>query len=426
MNLFSVKYSLRSFFRDIARGFLARTIVYPRIAKNEFSQTELASYIAPRLHKNKTNLENAISLQQLSSATSTINKNDLIHNIKNYTLPYTFKTLLRNKISTSGSTGQPLTIIQDLGTSIKEEAFVYRQLRWAGYTFGDRRAWIRGDIVCDTTPHDGFFGCRDWWSNTLMLSSYHISAKTAQNYMDALAKFDPVLIQAYPSSIHALASWMIANNKHYAGPSLRAIMTSSETLEETSKDCIEKAFGCKVYDWYGQAERVAAIGTCEHGRHHILTDYGQVELLPENGSLFEIVGTSYNNNAMLLSRYRTGDLVSLCDKSCPCGRVFPTVKAIIGRRDKSITLSDGRQIGRLDHLFKNMDAIIEGQVVYCGENNFILRIVTGPNWRAKDSDMLIQRLHERVGGVTASIEIVNSIPRGANGKFEFIRLEKNL
>lgn len=425
MNLFSVKYSLRSFFRDIARGFLARSVVYPRIAKNEFSQTELESYIAPNLYKNKTNAKNATTLQHLLHTTSTIDKNDLIQNIQSFTLPYTFKTLLRNKISTSGSTGRPLTIVQDLATSIKEEAFVYRQLRWTGYTFGDRRAWIRGDIVCDKLPHNGIYGCRDWWSNTLMLSSYHISTSTAQSYLDALTKFDPVLIQAYPSSIHALASWMLANNVHYSGHSLRAIMTSSETLESTAKECIEKAFGCRVYDWYGQAERVAAIGTCEHGSHHVLTDYAQVELLPDGGDLFELVGTSYNNNAMLLSRYRTGDLVSLCNASCPCGRLFPTVKTIIGRRDKTITLADGRHISRLGHLFKSMHNIIEGQVVYRGDNHFILRIVAGPNWRATDADILIQRLNERVGNVTATIEIVTSIARGANGKFEFIRTETN-
>lgn len=426
MNLFSVKYSLRSLFRDMARGFWARSIVYPRIAKNEFSKTELDSYITPHLYKNKTNLQAATTLQILSRKDLTICKADIINNPKSYSLPYTLKTLFRNKISTSGSTGRPLTITQDLGTSIKEEAFVYRQLRWAGYKSGDRRAWIRGDIVCSSQPRNGIFGCRDWWSNTLMLSSYHISSNTTQIYLDTLERFDPILIQAYPSSIYALASWMLANDIHYSGLSLRAIMTSSETLEDSAKKCIEDAFGCKVYDWYGQAERVAAIGTCEHGSHHVLTDYAQVELLPDGEELFELVGTSYNNNAMQLSRYKTGDLVHLSNSPCPCGRIFPTVKSIIGRRDKTITLTDGRQISRLGHLFKGMNNVVEGQVAYRGNNNFLLRIVAGPNWRTADADLLIQRLNERVGHVTASIELVASISRGANGKFEFIRIEGDI
>lgn len=426
MNLFSAKYSLRSLFRDVARGFWARTIVYPRIAKNEFSKENLESYITPQLYKNKTTAKTATTLQILSPEDSTICKTDITNNPKSYTLPYTLKTLLRNKISTSGSTGRPLTITQDLGTSIKEEAFVYRQLRWAGYKYGDRRAWIRGDIVCSNKPRNGVFSCRDWWSNTLMLSSYHISSHTTQNYLDTLKRFDPILIQAYPSSIYALASWMQANDIHYSGISLRAIMTSSETLEESAKECIEEVFGCKVYDWYGQAERVAAIGTCEHGSHHVLTDYAQVELLPEGEELFELVGTSYNNNAMQLSRYRTGDLVYVRNAPCPCGRIFPTVQSIIGRRDKTITLADGRQISRLGHLFKGMNNVVEGQIAYKGNNTFLLRIVSGPNWRTADADILIQRLNERVGNVTASIELVAFIPRGSNGKFEFIRIESDI
>ncbi|WP_220087636.1 AMP-binding protein [Pseudomonas fluorescens] len=386
---------------------------------------ELESYIRPNLNKTKVSIPQAITLQKIESASGTTNKDDIIKNSKSFAQPYSLKTLLRNKISTSGSTGRPLTITQDLGTTVKEEAFVYRQLRWAGYQHGDRRAWLRGDVVCNGKPYRGIYGCRDWWSNTLMLSSYHISSHTAQNYLSALESFNPILIQAYPSSIYSLASWMLANKVCYSGNSLRAIVTSSETLERSVQECIEQAFGCRVFDWYGQAERVAAIGTCEHGGHHVLTDYGRVELLSDSDDLYELVGTSYNNKAMKLSHYRTGDLVRLNSEACPCGRTFPTVDTIIGRRDKKITLADGRQIGRLDHLFKGMKNVVEGQVVYRGENRFILRAVVGPDWRTADAELLVQRLNERVGHVVANVEIVFSIPRGANGKFEFIRIEED-
>lgn len=407
------------------RGWWARLIIYPRIFKNEFSLIELESYINPNLQKIKTNILQATNLQKLENSSATINKNNIIKNPKSFIQPYTLKTLFRNKISTSGSTGRPLTITQDLGTTVKEEAFVYRQLRWAGYQHGDRRAWLRGEVVCNGKPYRGIYGCRDWWSNTLMLSSYHISSHTAQNYLDALKAFNPILIQAYPSSIHALASWMLANKVCYSGSSLRAIVTSSETLERSVQECIEQAFGCRVFDWYGQAERVTAIGTCEHGSHHVLTDYGRVELLPDSGDLYELVGTSYNNSAMRLVRYRTGDLVRISSELCPCGRIFPIVETIIGRRDKVITLADGRQISRLGHLFKGMDNVVEGQVVYRGENRFTLRVVAGPDWRTADSELLVQRLNERVGHVAATVEMVFSIPRGANGKFEFIRIEED-
>ena len=87
---------------------------------------------------------------------------------------------------------------------------------------------------------------------------------------------------------------------------MKAILTSSETLVPEQKMVIEQAFMCKVFDYYGMAERAAAIHTCEHGSYHIVPEYSIVEFV-RNGTLedgyYEIVGTSLNNNAMPLIRY---------------------------------------------------------------------------------------------------------------------------
>src|SRR5258708_40095535 len=113
----------------------------------------------------------------------------------------------------------------------------------------------------------------------LMLSSYHHSERAASGYMAALARFDPVVIQAYPSSVGFLAGWMLSTGVRYRGTSLRGIVSSSETLSDASRRDIEAAFGCKAFGWYGQFERVAAIRTCEHARHHILPDHALLWLL---------------------------------------------------------------------------------------------------------------------------------------------------
>ncbi|HZV65809.1 MAG TPA: phenylacetate--CoA ligase family protein, partial [Telluria sp.] len=306
---YSLKFSLRSLVRELVRNMWGRLLVYPGLVANERSAQALAAYIAQRNHAVGAAADaDGTRLRTLGAGAPLLVKAELRAHPERYTRPRGLGSLLRSTIKTSGTSGSPLTLVQTLGCVIREEGFVYRQLRWIGYRHGQRRAWIRGDMVCPDFPADGRYWCRDWVGNMLMMSSYHLSAATIAAYIDELERWDPVVIHAYPSSAAALAAWMNAHGRSYRGRALRGVMTSSETLEPEVRASVRAAFGVTVYDWYGQAERVAAIGTCEEGNYHVLTDYSGVELLMEDGAA-ELVGTSLNNAAMPLARYRTGDRV---------------------------------------------------------------------------------------------------------------------
>lgn len=408
---YSLKYSVRSFVRELVRAIPARLFVYPDLAKNEFSSTVLDTYVQQRLHKLGISPESSAPL---------IDKTDLRATPRSFLRPRSWDNLIRNEIKTSGTSGQPLRLVQDLGCVIREEAFQYRQLRWIGYRHGQRRAWIRGDVVCATPPSNGEFWCHDYVGKMLLMSSYHLAHNTIAAYVAELEKYDPVVIHAYPSSIAALSSWLKAHNLRYNGKALKGIMTSSETLLPSVAAQAKEVFGVQVYDWYGQAERVAAIGTCEHGKYHLLTDYSTVELMPIDNGMYEVVGTSLNNSAMRLQRYRTGDRVVTSSEACACGRVFPVIEKILGRQEKIITLPDGRQIGRLDHVFKDTERVVEGQIAYLGNAQFELRVVTASGFCSDDEAQIVSNFLYRVPDVQISVKQVKSIPRGANGKFDFI------
>jgi phenylacetate-CoA ligase len=423
---YSLRFSLRSLARELARGLWGRLLVYPRLARNERDPRALARYVAARARKLKVRADtDGTRLAPADQGTALLTKAELGAHPERFVRPRRPGTLLRATIRTSGTSGSPLSLVQSLGNIIREEGFIYRQLRWTGYRHGQRRAWIRGDIVCPDHPPDGRYWCRDWVGNMLMMSSYHISSDTIARYMDELEGFDPVLIHAYPSSIGALAAWLAAGGRRYQGRALKGIVTSSETLEPTVRATVEETFGARVYDWYGQAERVAAIGTCERGRYHVLTDYGTVRLLGEGNGACEIVGTTLNNGAMPLQDYRTGDTVLPGDGApCPCGRVFPTIACVVGRQEKIITLPDGRMVARLDRVFQGHDRrIVEGQVLYRGHGRFVLRVVPALGFSGVDESALVAKFLMRVPGVHVSVELVEAIPRGPNGKFEFIALD---
>lgn len=322
---------------------------------------------------------------------------------------------------TSGTNGAPLRLWQDLAAINRENAFVWRQLEWAGLRRGERRAWLRGDMIVPAAQREPPYWRLNRAENMLMLSSYHLADSSAAAYLEALEAFDPVLIQAYPSSIGFLAAWMLAGGRRFRGAALCGIVTSSETLTGERRRDVEMAFACPVLDWYGQAERVAAIGTCEHGRYHLLSDYAHVELLPAGDGSCELVGTGFSNFAMPLIRYRTGDFVrpAPAGERCVCGRAFPLIEAIAGRNDDAVVLPDGRSVGRLDHVFKDVTGIVEAQIRQERADAIDVLVVPAAGFGTDTRRALLRNLRERLGNdVTLHIRDVDAIPRGANGKLK--------
>lgn len=330
---------------------------------------------------------------------------------------------LRFKGSTSGTTGRAMLGWRDRASIAVEQAFVERQAAWAGYRPGERRAWLRGDPVVPAHQSDGPLWRLNRAENMLMLSSYHLSPGNGAAYIEALERFDPVLLQAYPSSISYLARWLEEHDRVYRGTALRGIVTSSETLSPADRQVITERFGCRVFDWYGAFERVAAIGTCEHGNYHVLEDYGCVEFEPNGDGTANLIGTGFGNRSMPLIRYRADDVVVPADPGyrCPCGRSFRVVERVLGRVDDVIRTPDGRHVVMLDWIFAGLFGLMEAQVVQEKLDEVRIRIVAGGEFGFADEQALLARALERLGPrVRIRIERVAQIERTRNGKFRQI------
>lgn len=326
---------------------------------------------------------------------------------------------------TSGTTGASLPLTQDLAAVTHEHAFIRRQLEWAGYRDGERRAWFRGDMIVPVAARRAPFWRHNAGDNMLMLSSYHLSAESCAAYIDALRAFDPVLIQAYPSSIAYLARWLWNRGDIARVRSLRAVVTSSETVTEEQRRCIETVFGARVFDWYGLAERVAAIGTCEQGRYHIVSDYGYVELLPADDGALEIVGTGFGNALMPLVRYGTRDCVEPADpgERCPCGRAFPLVRRVWGRLDDLIVTPDGRHVGACLHgwIFEGVHGVAEAQIVQRRADAIDIRVVTTRRLDDATRALILAQARARLGDeIGINISESPRIERTRNGKLRAV------
>ena len=323
------------------------------------------------------------------------------------------------EVHTGGTTGKPLAIYCDRATLQRNYAFFTRFKGWAGVSDGARVATFAGRVLVPAG------GKAPYWrhnraANTLLFSSYHIGSDTLPAYVQALADFRPALIDSYPSSIEAIARYVVAHDITSIRPT--AVITSSETLFPAVRELVERAFQCRVFDHYGGAEMAALIAQCEEGTYHIAPEFGVVEILNAGrpvapGERGEIVATGFINPVMPLIRYATGDYGVLGTGVCACGRAGPTLERIEGRMDDVIVTPEGNLVGRLDPIFKAVSSLHETRIVQDEPDHVRVEMVVIGDFSTAMERALTAQLRSRLGPMMR-IDLVRvpSIERTGRGK----------
>jgi phenylacetate-CoA ligase len=203
--------------------------------------------------------------------------------------------------------------------------------------------------------------------------------------------------------------------------SVKAVFTSSDVLRPDYRETIERVFGGPVYDLYGSAERVAAIGMCERKTYHVLPENGIIEFIPVNNSsiTMEIAGTGLHNYAMPLLRYRTGDLADISSIPCKCGRCFKTIRGIRGRIVDFMTSRDGAILMEGSCLLlKGVENIIESQIVQEDLEEIRMKFVPADNFSEKDKRKIVENARTYLGsGAHVTFEEADSLMEEGVYKF---------
>lgn len=263
-------------------------------------------------------------------------------------------------ITTGGSTGVPVGFHLLKGVSRpKEQAFLEAQWARAGWFPGARLAVIRGHVTTDRAA--GRIAQYDATRGWLMLSSYHLTEARLPEYLDAIEKFRPDILHAYPSAALQLAEFLERAGQTWRVP-LKGVLAGSERLNRPQQRLLERVFGCRVFRWYGHSERaVLAAEGRQSALFHFWPAYGFTEFgEPDAEGFREVIATGFHSLAMPLIRYRTGDYVRLADPARDPEPEFPWPVAaeVAGREQEFLVSRTGRRIS-LTAL--NMhDAIFDG------------------------------------------------------------------
>jgi phenylacetate-CoA ligase len=328
---------------------------------------------------------------------------------------------------TSGTTGSPLAVWYDQQTVIENNAQDRRQKLWGGMRPGDWIGMFLGRVIVPPEQQRPPFWRANVVQHEVWFSSFHMSEQSLGAYVTEIRRRGLRFLEGYPSTLFILATYLRRTGQTLP---MRAVFSSSETLHPVQREVIEESFACRLFDFYGMAERTIFAGECEaHSGRHLAEDFGYTEVVDEagepvpSGSWGYLVGTSLHNTAMPMIRYRTNDVSRILAERCSCGRPFPLLDPVTTKAEDVLMMPDGRLISPsiLTHPFKPFDKLVKSQIIQLALDRVLVQLVAGSDFSAAQQAELIAGLQTRLGsGVTIEVRLVDEIPPEKSGKFRWV------
>jgi len=341
------------------------------------------------------------------------------------------RTLIRVPATTGGTTGTPLRLARSLRGVAAEQAFIDSLIEEDGLSFRTAKvAVMRAFTIKDRADEEPPFGFRTQGGRCLMLSSYHLSGKTAAWYASELERFEPDVLFAYPSMLARLLNSLADGSSALRVP---ISLCSSEMIPDGLRADAARVLSTRIVDYYGLAERVCFAWSKDGERFYFSPAYGRTELLPSpvdpdipGAAAARIVATGFWNDAMPLVRYETGDLAIIPANASQ--RDIREIElglkpflGILGRQDDAVRLPDGTVVFGLNQIAKVAENASQVQFVQLEPLKVALYVVPKPEYGADDSEALLKAARARFpANVEVSLSAVGKLRQTAAGKTPFV------
>lgn len=228
------------------------------------------------------------------------------------------------KKGTGGSTGNPLIYYST--PLVRSYLWAGILLSWeaAGYHLGEKVAFIAGTSILKKDLRHLFFYKM---MNIQVYSAFTLDDRSVANYIERLKISKTRIVYAYASALQVMAEYINKNGPCYF-PHLRSVISTAEVLSEQARNEISAAFNVEVYNQYGCNEAGISAFECEYHNMHLISTRCYFETDENNG----LVSSDMINEAFVMLRYHTGDIVEFSSESrCQCGRTYPIIRKIVGR-----------------------------------------------------------------------------------------------
>lgn len=326
------------------------------------------------------------------------------------------------EMQSSGSTGTPVRFKTSRVTTLFYYANNLRHYRWHGYEPASPYASItrlnsrQRDLAAAGRPVPWMMGYATGPFR------YCDVARPAVEQRDWLRRIAPHYLTTYPSNLRNLLQHCTKGDL----PSLQAVTTMSEALDDDTRAACVADWGVPVHDIYSAQEAGIVALQCPEGGYHAMAESVLLEILDDAGrpcapgEIGRVVVTPLQNFASPLIRYALGDYAEAA-APCGCGRGLVTVRRFLGRVRNMLVLPGGEKIWP-SFGSRGLTAIApvrQHQIVQTAPAELEARLIVERALTAEEEGRLAVHLTARLPvPMRVRFAYPDAIPRSAGGKFE--------
>jgi phenylacetate-CoA ligase len=347
--------------------------------------------------------------------------------------------------NTSGTTGRPLLLIQDVDDISAKYASILRSRVLAGMSPMSSQARITPNECQPTRLASGGSKGQGWFvflerhvinpyfQRRLMLEPFWGSEQPTlpvdfDRYLDAIDRFAPEVLTLYPPFALLLADYLERTGRK-PPPAAGIVDFSGALCTPSMRGRIERAFRRRTAQGCGGCEfaRYGASCASDPDRMHLAEDYCYVETVRQDGSpcrpgeLGNVVVTSLHSRAMPVIRLEPGDVARIIEEPCGCGRNSRRIEHH-GRVHSVMQSADGRWVTDRD-VWDRLFAVPGVSLFELRQHDrarYTLRIVPRID-QSLHRDSLDAALVGLLGSqVQASVEEVAALRTQASGKLKLV------
>jgi len=329
---------------------------------------------------------------------------------------------------TSGTTGMPVKVYHDQYSLLANIAFGERErevmTKFCGRSLEYRIVMI---LYSGSTTEKVQNLYRQW--TFIPIRPDQITFSVLDPFEDIVKRIDhfrPDVLIGYGSYLETFFKTLFFRSISMHLPKVLIYVAEAMTVE--GRTFIEEKFGIQILSQYNAVEAFKIGFSCEDRKgFHLHEDLCHVKVIDSNGKKMvsgekgEVVISNFINHGTVLLNYRLGDIGSLSEEKCPCGRNLPLLSELEGRVEDILFLPDGRFIHprAIWGVVKKRGEVLRYQLIQHELGRFELRFVTvNKETYSRIVDEILPDLRSILGdAVTIEFKYCEELKPQEGGKF---------